>query len=594
MAGHRAKNTDERILFVPAVGEGAGIGHIRRCAALVKQARGPACLLLAAGHTLPDWLLNGKQREYIVGSMPSDSRFKLVVMDNRQTPLSVLSAYTAAAPVIGLDEGGRFRDRFPYLIDTLPGPRGRCEANLVFPFWPETSAGPRTEMRYPFKRVLLSFGGEDRQGLTQILLGVLLRHGIFSPPDISVVQGPLFENKRWPPGVRVYDRISNLGRVIKEHDLLFTHFGLTCYEALACGIPIIIFNPSVYHRNLTLQAGFPEIGVGNPRMKRLNGLLKNEQVFRHLLAQTRPSAQTPARSLAEYLNSGVLTGSYACPLCKQPPRRSLARFADKSFFRCSRCGMIHALHFGGEQVYDRDYFFTRYHDQYGRTYLEDFASIQKTGERRLEIIMGLLQNKKNVRLLDIGCAYGPFLKAALLRGLHVQGMDISEEAVDYVKKTLGIACARADFQNPATAFMEKNKNSFDVVSMWYVIEHFREPHKVLQNINLLLKPGGILAFSSPSAAGISAKKNLRLFLQASPSDHYTVWIPARVKKQLAALGFTVKKVKITGHHAERLFKAGKFPGRRGKVRGLLFAAVSRLLKLGDTFEVYAVKIGDAR
>ncbi len=593
MAGRGTIHTDGRILFVPAVAEGAGTGHIKRCAALATLARGRACLLLAARYDQRGILLSAAESRYVIESLPADSRFKLIIIDNRESPLRLLLDFTTVAPVIGLDEGGRFRDRFPFLIDTLPGPRLRCAANRVFPFRSYKTAAWGKKFTYPFRRVLLSFGGEDRRGLTQVLLGALLKHGIFSASDISVVEGPLFEHTHWHRGVRVYAGVGDLTPLFKEHDLLITHFGLTCYEALACGMPFIVFNPTAYHNALTLEAGFPQIGVGKPRIRRLRRLLQNKELFRRLVTLPESSGRVTSRSLPEYLFSGSLTGPYACPLCNRRPVRSLARFADKSFFRCSRCGMIHALHFrtGGPE-YDREYFFSHYRRRYGRTYLEDFDSIRKNGEGRLAVIMSLLGNSENMRLLDIGCAYGPFLKAAAMQGMRAQGADISAAAVRHVKNKLGMPCTRMDFQNPSPGFIRKYKHAFDAVSLWYVIEHFQKPQKALKNISLLLRPGGVLAFSTPSAAGISAKKNLRLFLQASPADHYTVWSPARVRKQLAAYGFTVKKIRITGHHAERFFRPKGSAGGVGKIRGMMFTLLSKLLRLGDTFEVYAVKIGD--
>jgi hypothetical protein len=66
-----------------------------------------------------------------------------------------------------------------------------------------------------------------------------------------------------------------------------------------------------------------------------------------------------------------------------------------------------------------------------------------------------------------------------------------------------------------------------------------------------------------------------------------VWDPRRVRGILACYGFDVKKIVITGHHPER------FPGCGGLKGGAVCRTVhtlSRILGLGDTFEVYAVKV----
>jgi hypothetical protein len=76
-------------------------------------------------------------------------------------------------------------------------------------------------------------------------------------------------------------------------------------------------------------------------------------------------------------------------------------------------------------------------------------------------------------------------------------------------------------------------------------------------------------------------------LENSPADHWTIWNPRHIKKQLS--GFKVKKVVVTGHHPERLPIVGKFLNDKNKTLYKAFAAMSRLFKLGDTFEVYAIK-----
>ena len=124
---------------------------------------------------------------------------------------------------------------------------------------------------------------------------------------------------------------------------------------------------------------------------------------------------------------------------------------------------------------------------------------------------------------------------------------------------------------------------FDVVTMWYVIEHITDVQKALKTIAALLKKGGIFAFSTPSRSGISARKNLRAFLEKSPSDHRTIWDPRRAKQLLDRAGFDVKNIVVTGHHPERFPRWMRFLGDSALLK------LSQAFGLGDTFEVYAVK-----
>jgi 2-polyprenyl-3-methyl-5-hydroxy-6-metoxy-1,4-benzoquinol methylase len=192
------------------------------------------------------------------------------------------------------------------------------------------------------------------------------------------------------------------------------------------------------------------------------------------------------------------------------------------------------------------------------------------------------------KILDIGCAYGPFLQAAQEAGFFMTiGLDPAESAVQYLKDRLSLFALKGFFPDDCRigpgnlSFWEAEY--FDVITMWYVIEHITDVQRALKTVAALLKKGGVFAFSTPSPSGISGRKNLQAFLEKSPADHRTIWDPRRVKRLLDNAGFDVKKIVVTGHHPERFSSRMRFLG----VGPLL--KISRLFGLGDTFEVYAVK-----
>jgi SAM-dependent methyltransferase len=130
--------------------------------------------------------------------------------------------------------------------------------------------------------------------------------------------------------------------------------------------------------------------------------------------------------------------------------------------------------------------------------------------------------------------------------------------------------------------------SFEVITLWYVIEHFEDLRPVLGEINRLLTLRGVLAFSTPSFSGISGRKSPASFLEKSPRDHWTIWSPDICRGLLSRYGFALKKIRVTGHHPERFPLGNRL--RQGSLLWNLLLYISRVFGLGDTFECYAMKV----
>jgi SAM-dependent methyltransferase len=400
----------------------------------------------------------------------------------------------------------------------------------------------------------------------------------------------------------VLRNIPRLAEHLAEYDLLITHFGLSAFEALRAGTPVLLVSPGRRHERLARAAGFLSAGTGKRGVRRLAPFLRGAAWAglvrrRESLARRHGVAGRDGPGLADLL-AGFEPACHRCPGCGTgqeagPFHPVLARFPDRSFRRCTSCGLIYMSRINEAPIeYGREYFFEFYQRQYGKTYLEDFPQLMDMGNRRLDRIIPLIPRAspqsgggKARALLDIGCAYGPFLKAAAGRGFDVCGLDPAEDAVRYVWETLAFRALRGFFPGPERF----PAASFSVITMWYVIEHIGALAEALAEAGRLLEEGGVLAFSTPSFSGISGRAGLRGFLERSPADHRTIWNPRVSRGLLRRYGFTQKKAVSTGHHPERFPLLGRYcGGAKGPVYRVLLL-LSRIFGLGDTFEVYAVK-----
>lgn len=597
-----------RILFVPSVAKGNGSGHLVRCFSLARELGEGAAIYVAETKGNESWTAAELSLAYsrelsglpLLTELQADLRWELVVLDRRATGAEELSFWERLGPVVALDEGGPGRAVASYLIDILPrlGParrRGRApfegpnRASLGFLDLPRN----RREPPEAFKRVLVSFGGEDPAGLAVLLSRLLLLEKFVEPENLTLVSGAL--RRGAPPlgldGATVLGPVQDLKEHLAHYDLVITQFGLTAYEAAFAGCGVILLNPSAYHQSLARTAGFPEVGVVRPDLAALRRLFAKPG---ETLARTAAVAPAERDSLATFIGSIAPSGPRACPRCASLSRRALWRSPKKSYFRCRSCGLIYLERFSSnrEHPYKESYFFDEYRRQYGKSYLEDWPALSAFANERLERIEETAQKglgrRSGLSVLDVGCAYGPFLAAARERGQEPYGLDVSEDAARYVRKELGIPAVSGDFLDPAAA--AAFGGPFDVLTLWYVVEHFVDLDRALRNAAALVRPGGVLALATPSGEGVSLHFDREGFFERSPEDHFTIWEPSRVKGILKAYGFRVEMIRITGHHPER------FPllreRRGGAVYRLVLAlghAFSRLFGLGDTFEVYAVR-----
>jgi SAM-dependent methyltransferase len=100
------------------------------------------------------------------------------------------------------------------------------------------------------------------------------------------------------------------------------------------------------------------------------------------------------------------------------------------------------------------------------------------------------------RLLDVGCAYGAFLREAARSGRYeLSGTDVSGHAVDVARRRL--AEQGVDLRPGGLFESDFTPGSFDAVCMFDVIEHIEDLDAAFARVGSLLKPGGLFAMSVP-------------------------------------------------------------------------------------------------
>jgi len=208
--------------------------------------------------------------------------------------------------------------------------------------------------------------------------------------------------------------------------------------------------------------------------------------------------------------------------------------------RCWGCGVGHIqpAGFNPEVYYTREYFEGGYSDGYA-----DYGASGGVLRREFKTILERLSPyaPADGNLLEIGCAYGYFLQAARERW-QVYGLEISAEAVARCREA-GLAGV---WQGMADRLSLAALPILDIIVMLDVIEHLKEPVKVLEACLEKLRPGGVVYLSTGDFASPLARimgPNWRLM---TPPQHIWYFTPQAFQHLAARLGAVVETVSHPG------------------------------------------------
>ncbi len=138
----------------------------------------------------------------------------------------------------------------------------------------------------------------------------------------------------------------------------------------------------------------------------------------------------------------------------------------------------------------------------------------------LDKIRTVLKFKKSGKLLDVGCAFGYFVKFMKENGFDVYGIDVSEYAISRCKEIK--SCRNNFFVHNLKNKLPFKKNYFDVITAFDVIEHIKEYKTAVKNLVEVLNKNGILIISTPLKEKNKPKSILNFILNDKDKTHISL------------------------------------------------------------------------
>jgi len=111
-----------------------------------------------------------------------------------------------------------------------------------------------------------------------------------------------------------------------------------------------------------------------------------------------------------------------------------------------------------------------------------------------------LKHSENKSILDIGCGTGDFLGYCKNNGWETLGLEPDQSARELALKNNNVEV------KSLSNLYSLEENSFDVITMWHVLEHVYNLNKDIQQFKKLLKPNGTLIIAVPNCSSKDAKK----------------------------------------------------------------------------------------
>ncbi len=234
------------------------------------------------------------------------------------------------------------------------------------------------------------------------------------------------------------------------------------------------------------------------------------------------------------VTTGVDSEMRPCPCCGTEAFHHL-KLPHTEVLKCSRadCG----LQFASEQLNEED-LSQAYRDVYypsdGKASTLQFPS---TPNDMLRQVFSQLRTRigeiEGGRLLDYGCGVGNLLAVAREFGFEAEGIEQDPAANQEATNKLG----KRTYRNVGELLSLSSAGVFDLVILWNVIEHLREPWSDLRQLRSLLRPGGWLLVSTPNVNSVRGRLQRSGWQQYADPTHFYYFERRSLERVIRSAGF---------------------------------------------------------
>jgi 2-polyprenyl-3-methyl-5-hydroxy-6-metoxy-1,4-benzoquinol methylase len=225
------------------------------------------------------------------------------------------------------------------------------------------------------------------------------------------------------------------------------------------------------------------------------------------------------------------------------------------------------------------------HTDSKRTLFEKLYHFVKTNALKSKVTLISKENPLKGNLLDIGAGTGDFLKHAKKSGWNCIGIEPNEKAKN-IAVSKGV--------NFINILEELDNNSFDVITMWHVLEHVPDLENQIKTLKRLLKPNGTIFIAVPNYNSFDAKHYKSFWAAYDVPRHLWHFSKSSIQKLVAKENLKLYEVKPMWFDSfyvcllSEKYKTGKMNFIKGFFYGFL-SNCSGIVKKEFSSHIYIIK-----
>lgn len=200
-------------------------------------------------------------------------------------------------------------------------------------------------------------------------------------------------------------------------------------------------------------------------------------------------------------------------------------------------------------------------------------------------------HRKQGRLLDIGTGTGYFAATMVQRGWKVEAIEKNAQARLFAEEHFGLKV------KDECAFNEFGPGSFDVITLWHVMEHLEHLNEVWDKLCELLTDRGVLIAAVPNCSSYDALKYGECWAAYDVPRHLWHFTPATIQRLASRHGFIMAArhpMPFDAFYVSMLsekHRGSSFPFLRGMWSGVMawFSALGRKERSSSMIYVFRKK-----